>query len=98
MKFAQDLGVNFICTAGTKLEKDDVLGTFVGKPNIIGGYRDLIAYDFDEVYYLDVEGSTSSKKYVLYTSKYRYFEAKSREGQLPYKIENPSWKKLYKEE
>lgn len=95
MRFCQDLGMNVICTAGTKLERDDVLGTFVGKPNIVGGYRDLVAYDFDEVYYLSVEGSGNAPKFYLYTNSYRYFEAKSREGGLPYKIENPSWSKLY---
>jgi hypothetical protein len=95
IKFCQDIGLNLVCTAGTKLEKDEVLGTFVGKPNIVGGYRDLIHYDFDEVYFLDNQVSKDSKEYSLYTARYRYFEGKTREG-LQYKYTDPSWDKLFK--
>jgi len=96
MKYAQDLGLNVVGTAGIKLERDEVLGSFVGKPNIIGGYRDLIAHDFDEVYYLDCEEQSGEKppKYVAHTTKYRYFEAKSRDG-IKDRVEDPTYLKLY---
>lgn len=93
-KRCADLDMNVVFTCGVKLEKDDILGNFEGKPNIVGGYRDKVAHDFDEVYYMDTEGTGKDVKYVLYTAKYRYFEAKSREG-LEYQYKNPSYKGLF---
>jgi len=92
--FAKDMDFHFVCTAGTKLEKDDALGTFVGKPNLIGGFRDLVSYEFDEVYFLDSEGNGSKTIYTLFATKYRYFEAKSRLG-VPSQTSDPSYEKLY---
>jgi hypothetical protein len=97
MNLAKDLPVNFVATCGTKLEKDDVRGTFVGKPAILGGYRDLISYDFDDVIYMAIEGSQTSRKYKAYTTKVSYFEAKSRSGLKPV-YDDPTYEKLYGKE
>lgn len=94
IKFAQDLVANVVATCGTKLEKDDVRGTFVGKPNIIGGYRDLVSYDFDDVVYMTCEGTQTQRKYLAYTGKISYYEAKTRSG-LDFKYENPSYQSMY---
>lgn len=94
IKFSQDLDVNIVATCGTKLEKDDILGSFVGKPNIIGGYRDTVIYDFDDCLYLTVEGMGASQKYKAYTSRHSYYEAKTRSGLAPV-YEDPSFEKLY---
>jgi hypothetical protein len=91
----KDLGLNIIAICGEKLEKDDVLGTFIGKPNLVGSYRDTIGYNFDEVYYLHAEGQKDKRKYYLETQKYRYYEAKSRWG-LAERYENATFDKLYK--
>jgi hypothetical protein len=94
LKFAQDLDVNVVATCGTKLEKDDIRGTFVGKPNIIGGYRDLISYDFDDVVFMTCEGTQAARKYLAYTGRVSYYEAKSRSG-LAFKVEDPSYAKMW---
>ena len=93
----KDLGLNIVAICGEKLEKDEVLGTFVGKPNLVGGYRDLIGYDFDELLYLDTEGTGDRVRYNAYAQKYRYYDAKSRYG-LKGKFEAPSFEKLYGKE
>jgi len=96
MKYAQDLQLNIVATAGVKLERDEVLGSFIGKPNIVGSYRNVVAHDFDEVLYLACEeqGQGKPPAYVAYASKFRYFEAKSRDG-LKGRILDPSYIKLY---
>jgi DNA polymerase III delta prime subunit len=93
----KDLELNIIAICGEKLEKDEERGTFVGKPNIVGSYRDLIGYDFDEMYYMDVRGTGKKRTYALYTSKYKYYDAKSREG-LKDEFEDATWDSLFKEQ
>lgn len=90
----KDLSLNIVAICGEKLEKDEVLGTFVGKPNIVGGYRDLIGYDFDELLYLDAEGTGERVKYYAYAQKHRYYDAKSRYG-LKGRFENPKFSDMY---
>ena len=92
---AQDLKVNVVGTCGEQLERDEVRGTFVGKPSILGSYRDLIGYAFDEYYHMTCEGSGDKVKYVVYTAKHLYYTAKSRDG-MPVKIEDPTWAKLFR--
>jgi len=94
VKRCADLDMNVVFTCGVKLEKDDILGKFEGKPNVVGGYRDKVSHDFDEVYYMDTEGTGKNANYILFTGKYRYFEAKSREG-LEYQYKDPSYEKLF---
>jgi hypothetical protein len=94
IKFAQDLDINVVATCGTKLEKDDIRGTFIGKPNILGGYRDVISYDFDDVVFMTCEGTQDSRKYMAYTGKISYFEAKTRSG-LNFKYQNPSYSSMW---
>ena len=93
MKGAQDIGLNVVATCGVKLERDEIRGTFVGKPNIVGGYRDVVAHDFDEVYFLNVSNSGKKWRYVAYTRKYSYFEAKSR-TKLPAEIDDLTYETL----
>ena len=94
MKAAQDLKINVVVTCASKLEKDEVLGTFIGKPNIVGGYRDIVFHDFDEVYFMDTDTTKEGTKYWTFSSKYRYYEAKSRSGQKP-KVESATYEKLF---
>ena len=42
MKYLQDMGINIVATCGVKLEKDEIRGTFIGQPNIVGGFRNVI--------------------------------------------------------
>ena len=97
---ARETGCHNVFICATKLEKDDVRGNFEGKPNIVGGYRDLIGYDFDYVFYQTAEGVKDSRKFYLYTSKNTYFAAKSRtpKGKKPleYRYENPTFESIWK--
>ena len=89
----KDLSCHVICTAGVKLEKDEIRNTFVGRPNILGGIRDVIGHYFDEFFYMEPRGSGDKLKYVTYTKRHEYYAAKSR-GNRPGKIENASFKDL----
>ena len=91
---AKDLPCNVVVTAGVKLERDEILGSFIGKPQIVGGYRTQIAHDFDEEYYLHSEGEGEKAKYYLFPYSWKYFEGKSRWG-FKQRIENPTYEKLY---
>jgi hypothetical protein len=84
---------NIVVSAKVKLEKDEALGMFVGNPNLVGAYADLIGGDFDEVYFLADESKKDVPKYAAYTGHYLFYSAKSRLG-LPYRIENPTYAKL----
>jgi hypothetical protein len=97
---ARETGCHNILICATKLEKDDVRGNFEGKPNIVGGYRDLIGYDFDYVFYQTAEGVKDKKKFMLYTAKNSYFAAKARSPKgkpLDYAYENPTFSSIWKE-
>ena len=86
---------NIIVTALPDINKDENLGTMMGGPLLVGSYRNTIMGDYDEVYYLEAEPQKDEKKFVLYTSKKQFFDAKSRNG-LPYRIESPTYEKLVK--
>ena len=93
-----DLNLNLVVTAGVKLEKDEITGAYIGEPNILGGFRHLALHAFDEVYFMAVEGLQEKKVYSLYTSKYKYFDAKTKEEGLADHIKDPSYDELYKKE
>lgn len=93
---AQDMGLHVIAICGEKLERDEIRGTFVGRPNIVGGYRETIAHDFDELYYMTTKNTQSGIEYLLYSVEYTYFKAKSRLG-VAQKITDPSFSTVYKD-
>lgn len=93
----KDLNLHVVALSGEKLEKDELRGTFVGQPNITGSYRNVIGHDFDEVYYMSVEGTGEKLKHYLFTSKFKYYEAKSRMDLQTDKFESPTFDKLYKD-
>jgi hypothetical protein len=84
------LTYNVVVTALPKLDKDDLTGEMTGGPNLVGGYRDLIGADFDELYFLADEGAREKSQHVLYTARYRFYPAKTRLG-LPYRIVDPTY-------
>jgi len=87
---------NIVVTALPTVDKDENTGSMIGGPLLVGQYRNLIGADFDEVYYLATEGTKDNVKHVLYTSKTSFFDAKTRIGGLPYKMEDPTYDKLAK--
>jgi hypothetical protein len=94
VKYCRDMGLHVVATAGERLEKDDVRGSFVGHPDIPGQYRNKIAHEFDEVLYFETKISGKDVKYLCHTTPYLYYEGKSRTG-LPPVIENPAFEKMY---
>jgi GTPase SAR1 family protein len=82
-----------VVTALVDEEKDELTGALEGKPLMTGKYRDLIGGVFDEEYYLEVADTGGQPKYMLYATKYRWFEAKTRLLKIT-KLENPSFKLL----
>lgn len=98
MKKVQDFGLNIVATCGVKLEKDEIRGTFVGRPNIVGSYREIVGHDFDEELFMEVRGDGKSTKFITHTKSYLYYVAKSRWGEVQPEIEDATFNKLYKEE
>jgi hypothetical protein len=79
-----------VVTALVDEEKDELTGALEGKPLMTGKYRDLIGGVFDEEYFLEVIDTGAAPKYVLYATKYRWYEAKTRLLKVN-KLENPSF-------
>lgn len=98
---AKELPYHFVATCGTKVEKDEQSGAWIGLPDIIGGYRNDIGYRYDEVWYLESRRSRANDEskgaltYEAHTARYRIFDAKSRLD-LPNTIESPDWDKIRK--
>ena len=94
MLTCRDMGMNVVATAGVKTEKDEVTGGLIGGPLIVGGYRHVIGHKFDEFFYMEPKEEHGKSTYYAYTSKHRYFAAKSRDGRAA-RIANPNYKDLY---
>ncbi|MFH1624125.1 MAG: AAA family ATPase [Pseudomonadota bacterium] len=92
-----DLPMHFVLTALTTLEKDENRGTYIGKPNLKGGYRDKIEADFDYVLYLVAEKIKTNVHYRCYTIPEGYFKAKVR-GKFKPVYENATFDKLFGKE
>lgn len=98
-KLAQEVPFNFVATCGTKTEKDEQSGSWLGLPDIIGGYRNDIGYQYDEVYYFetrrarqnDVTQPGKDLTYEAHTAKFRIFDAKSRLDIPNSTIQNPTY-------
>lgn len=88
---------NVVVTALPDVGTSDVDNAKCGGAKVEGSFRDLIMAYFDEVYYLESykpADAAAPVKYSLYTAKKGLFEAKTRLG-LPYKIEDPTYAKLF---
>lgn len=94
-RYIRDAGLHVIMTAGERLDKDEVRGSFIGYPDIPGSYRTKIAHEFDEVLYFETKGVGEKMKYLVHTTPYLYFEGKSRTGNLSSIVESPTFEKLY---
>jgi hypothetical protein len=96
-KLAQNIPYNFVATCGTKTEKDEQSGAWLGLPDIIGGYRNDIGYQYDEVYYFETKRARQTENagkdliYEAHTAKYRIFDAKSRLDVPSSTIQNPTY-------
>ena len=95
MKYVQDIGLHFVATCGVKMEKDEVRGTFIGQPNIIGGYRHIVGHDFNEVYYLEEKKGVKENEYIVHFQKFSYYATKS-ELKKKCTITNASYETLFK--
>ena len=95
MKYIQDIGLNIVGTCGVKLEKDEVTGAFIGLPDILGGFRNSIGYEFDEMYHMEVKKKAGDAvEYITHFQKAGYFVAKSREGKTGI-MKNASYETLF---
>lgn len=90
----EDLPMNVVVTGLPMLEKDEVTGGFIGKVNVIGGFRNSIAKHYDEVYFLEMVNSRQETHCVAHLRKYKYFVAKSRDNLAP-EIQDPTYDKLF---
>lgn len=88
------LPMHVVVTAWVETEKDESTGAMVARPSLTGKFREVIAGNFDEFYYMDVQQGNPTK-YFVRTSKYGIYTAKSRLG-LPPSIENPTFEALQK--
>lgn len=84
---------NVVATALVDEEKDELTGSLQGKPLMTGKYRDIIGAVFDEEYFLECSDSGGVPKYMMYATKYKWYEAKTRLLKVT-KMENPTYAKL----
>lgn len=96
-KYIQDMDINVVATCGVKLEKDEIRGTFVGLPDILGSFRNAVGYEFDELYFMEVKTKGKDVEYVTHFQKISYFSAKSREGKKGFMV-NATFDKLFVEQ
>jgi len=94
VKYLQDMELNVVATCGVKLEKDEIRGTFVGLPNIVGSFRNAVGYEFDELYFMEVKAKSTGVEYITHFQKVSYFSAKSREGKKGSMVDS-SYDKLF---
>ncbi len=90
----EDIPFNVVVTGLPMLEKDEVTGGFIGKINVIGGFRNSIAKHYDEMYFLEMQTTRNESHSIAHLRKYRYYVAKSRDG-LDSEIKDPTYTKLY---
>ena len=93
----EDLPFNVVSTGLPMLEKDEVTGGFIGKVNIIGGFRNSVAKHYDEVYFLEMINSHNEIHSVAHLRRYKYYVAKSRDGLDP-EIQDPTYERLFSNE
>jgi hypothetical protein len=77
VKYLQDMPMHIVATCGVMLEKDEVRGTFIGQPSILGGFRGIVGHEFTEVYYMETKLRGGVTEYVTHFQKSSYFGAKS---------------------
>lgn len=94
MLTCRDIGLHVVATAGVKIEKDDITGGIIAGPNLVGGYRQVVGHKFDEFFYLESKDVSGKITYYAYTTRHRYYAAKSRDGRAG-RIENPNYTELY---
>jgi len=79
-------GYHLIGTCGVRQDKDETTGAYIGMADIVGGYRNDIGYQFDEVWYFEPKKSRDTDSgidYQIHTVRYRNFDAKTRLGLPP---------------
>lgn len=100
-KLTQSLPYNVVATVGVGFDKDEVTGAYIGEPLILGSFRKIVGYMFDEVYLLDARqkktATGTSVTYECHTKPTMFFKAKSRTD-LPAVIIDPTFGKLYGKE
>ncbi len=89
----KDLGLHAVFTSGVQMEKEEGTGTWVAEPKILGGYRNEIGHDFDEVYYMEAAGTPGKPEWKAHVTNYRFFPAKSR-SDIKAPITNPDYSQL----
>ncbi len=89
----QDMGMHAVFTAGVQGDDDEVTGGAVAMPRILGGYRQEIGHDFDEVYYAECQSVGQQYKYLMHVRQHRIYPAKSRSA-ITAPIEDPSYEKV----
>jgi len=87
-------------TAFPRADQDDLTGEIFKTIQTEGRAREHVGGMVDEVYFFESKINQGTKKIIAYTSDYRGFPAKTRlklPKPLPYRVENPSYQKLYVE-
>lgn len=99
IKYAQDLGLHIVATAGVRTNTDNRGNILDREPNLIGSYREIVDHDFDEVYYMKPKkGKDGKRVYMVYTTNKDLFncaKTRSKKPPVPETIENPTFQKLF---
>ena len=93
----QDIPYHVVGTAWTTIEKDEITGRIIGRPDLVGKMRESLGGYFDEYYYMVCrQGRTGEPAYVYeaYTKPYQFYQARTRLAKLPPIIQNLTYDKI----
>jgi len=99
IKMAQDLGLNIVATSGVRTETDSNGNITRMIPSLTGSYREIVAHDFDELYYLRVQVLGKIRKFYVHTQPFGSFDlarSKSKKPIIEAVIEDPTYEKIFK--
>jgi len=94
----QFLDMSIVITALPRVDQNDLTGELFATFNTEGRFREHLGGLVDEVYYMEPKVRQSKKSMYLYTAPYKHYPGKTRIKKpkpLPYRIENPTYDKLY---
>jgi hypothetical protein len=100
VELLKDIPMHVVCLSGVRtFEKEDE-GTVEMQPMIDGSYKDMIAHEFGEVYYLERAmkgfGQNAVVEYRGYSNIYKNLSMlKTTTPGLPLSFLNPTYKRLY---
>lgn len=92
----QSIPCHVVGTCWATIEKDEVSGQFIGRPEMVGKFRETLGGYFDEYYFLECRAGRQGEPayvYEAHTKPYRWWQARTRIN-LPAVIRDLTYEKI----